>query len=393
MTDEWDRFLQKRLIHLEKEGRLRVLRPVEQAVRPVLLRGGRRLLNLSSNNYLGLAGHPALIEATRKAAGRGAGSTASRLIVGDDEAFHALEEKLAAFKGTEAALVFGSGYTANVGALSALLDSETAVFSDELNHASIVDGIRLSKAARYIYRHGDPDHLEALLKEADRKGFRRKLIVTDTVFSMDGDLAPLGALVELKERYGAALMVDEAHGGGVFGPRGEGVAHHLGVADRVDLHMGTFSKAFGVYGAYVAGRKGWIRYLFNTARSFIYTTALPPAVIGAIDTALDLVREAHDRREKLHRLARRFRGGLAAIGLDTAGSVTQIVPAVIGDSRRTLSFSRILEERGILAVAIRPPTVPDGTARIRFSLTADHEEADLDRVLSAVAEAADGILK
>jgi 8-amino-7-oxononanoate synthase len=384
---DWDAALEERLDALEEEDLLRRLRPVERAG-PLVYRDGSRLLNLSSNDYLGLARHPTLVEALRRAAERGVGATASRLVVGSDPEVAALEEKLAAFAGAEAALVFGSGYAANVGALSALLGREDAVFSDRLNHASIWDGIKLSGAALFRYRHLDLDHLESLLEEADRTGARRKLIVTDSVFSMDGDVAPLRELVELKERYGAALVVDDAHGGGVFGPRGEGYAFEVGVADDLDLVIGTFSKAFGVYGAYVAGRASWIRYLVNRSRTFVYTTGLPPPIIGAISASLDVVAEAGDARRALRDKAERFRTALSEHGLDTCGSATQIVPLLVGESAAALDLSRALEERGVLAVAIRPPTVPPGTARLRFSLMATHDDGELERAVEVLAEAA-----
>ncbi len=384
MSSSWEMFLQEQLACLEIGGRLRALQPVAGAQQPVLRRGDRRLINLSSNNYLGLADHPLLKEAAAKAATRGSGATASRLIVGHDLQVAELEEKVATFKGTEAALLFGSGYLANVGVLSALVGRGDVVFSDQLNHASIIDGIRLSKADCYRYQHRDMDHLEALLKQAAQKGYRRRLIVTDSVFSMDGDVAPLREIVWLKNRYDAALMVDEAHGGGVFGPHGEGYAAHAGVSREVDLTMGTFSKAFGVYGAYVAGGRDWIRFLINTCRSFIYTTALPPAVVGAIDAAVDLVESSHQLREALMAKAERFRRRLREMGFDTAGSTTQIIPVVIGGNREAVAFSRALEELGVLGVAIRPPTVPEGTARIRFSLMANHDDEDVDVALAAI---------
>jgi 8-amino-7-oxononanoate synthase len=383
----WEETLRGRLTRLEQEGRLRSLVPVTRAVDTVLERDGRSLINFSSNNYLGLANHPELMEAARIGARRGAGATASRLIVGHNEETERLEQDIAAFKGTEAALVFGSGYTANVGVLSALLQRGDAVFSDKWNHASIVDGIRLSGATLFRYRHQDMDQLEAQLRQAEKKGIRRKLIVTDTVFSMDGDVARLQDLVALKERYDAALMVDEAHGGGVFGPYGEGVAHHMGLAGKVDLHMGTFSKAFGVVGAYVAGNRTWISYLVNTCRPFIYTTALPPVVIEMIRTSLRLVREAGDRRIALHRNADRFRKQLKALGLNVGPSESQIVPLIVGDVHATIKLSQSLMESGVLAVPIRPPTVPEGTARLRFSLMATHTEEHLETAIDAIERA------
>jgi 8-amino-7-oxononanoate synthase len=298
----------------------------------------------------------------------------------------ALEERLAAFQGTEAALVLGSGYLANVGVIPALVGPEDAVVCDRLDHASMWDGVRLSGARLYRYRHLDVDDLERALQRAAERGARRTLIVTETVFSMDGDIAPLQAIVELKERYGAALLIDEAHAEGTFGPSGEGVARALGVSDRVDLHLGTFGKAFGVYGAYVAGRRFWIEHLVNSARSFVFSTALPPAVIAGVGAALDVVASAHDLRRELHRKSAHFRTALADLGLDICGSQSHIVPLVVGASENALALSQALEERGVLAVAIRPPTVANGSARLRFSLTAAHLDSDLEMALEAIRD-------
>jgi 8-amino-7-oxononanoate synthase len=380
----WEEDLARALAEREEQGLLRTLRPYRRLRgAKVLTPEGRELLDLSSNDYLGLASHPALAEAAARAArASGTGGRASRLIVGDDPAYHELEGRLAEHKGADAALVLGSGYAANVGVIPALAGPGDALFSDRLNHASIVDGCRLSRAEVHRYRHCDLDHLEDLLRSSPA---RRRLIVTDTVFSMDGDVAPLRELVELKELYGAALMVDEAHAAGVFGPHGEGLAHEVGVEEAVDLQLGTFSKAFGVYGAYVAGRGAWIRHLENTCRSLIYSTALPPPVVAAATAALELIRGADEERAALRRKAERLRGRFAELGLETCGSTTQIVPMVVGESDRALAASRALEERGVLAVAVRPPTVPAGTARLRFSLSAAHEDGDLERVLDAVA--------
>jgi 8-amino-7-oxononanoate synthase len=383
----WDALLEEQLELLAGEGLVRTLRPVEREAGAVVVRDGRRLVNLSSNDYLGLSRHPELARAAAEATAEGAGSTASRLIVGDDPRYEALERSTAAFKGTGAALVVGSGYLANVGVLAALLGRDDAVFSDRLNHASVWDGIRLSGARLHRYRHGDVDQLEAMLASAGRGPGRRKLIVTESVFGMDGDVAPLREIVELKEHYGAALMLDEAHGGGVFGRHGEGLAHELGVADRVDLHMGTFSKAFGVYGAFVAGSESWIRYLTTSCRTFIYSTALPPPVVAAIAAALEVVRAAHDRRQALREKAERLRTGLVRRGFDIGASTTQIVPVVVGESDAAVALGRALEERGVLAVPIRPPTVPRGAARLRLSVTSEHSDADLERALDALEDA------
>jgi len=317
---------------------------------------------------------------------RGAGATASRLVVGTDTEAVALERELAAWKGTEAALLFGSGYAANLGVLTALLGRGDAVFSDSLNHASIIDGCRLSGAAIHRYGHCDADHLASLLESA--RDAHRKLIVTESVFSMDGDVAPLAEIAELVERHDAALVVDEAHAAGVFGPRGEGLVRELGLGDRVDLTIGTLGKGFGVYGAYVAGAQVWIDWLVNACRPFIFTTALPPAVVGGVRAALELVSEAGDLREFLRARAQEFRARLRALGLDTAGSTTQIVPIVVGSNELALAFAEHLERNGVLGIAIRPPTVPEGTARIRLSLTAAHTDEHLEQALAAVRAAA-----
>ena len=381
VATEWEQFLAEELDRRAEAGLLRSLREFQREGAWVVAQDGRRLLNFSSNDYLGLASHPDVLDAAARVAARAGGATASRLIVGTDAAYAEVERKLAEFQGTEAALVFGSGYLANVGVISCLVGRGDAVFSDSLNHASIIDGCRLSRAAIHRYGHGDIDELEAMLQGS---GGERKLIVTESVFSMNGDVAPLAEIVELKERYGAALLVDEAHADGVFGPHGEGYAHELGIADRVDLHLGTFGKAFGVYGAYVAGSSLWVRYLVNASRSFVFTTGLPAAVIAAVDAALDVVYAADDLRAELQEKARRFRTQLASLGLDTSGSSTQIVPIVTGASDAAVALSAALEEAGVLAVAIRPPTVPTGTARLRFSLTALHADRDVEDALNAV---------
>jgi 8-amino-7-oxononanoate synthase len=317
---------------------------------------------------------------------KGTGATASRLMAGTDYDYVALESAVAFFKGTEAALVFGSGYLANVGTIPSLVGRHDAVFSDRLNHASIVDGINLSGARAYRYRHNDMEQLEQMLAGAE--GAERKLIVTETLFGMDGDLAPLERIVELKDRYGAALMVDEAHAVGVLGPEGRGWAHAAGVAGRVDVHMGTFSKAMGLYGGYVAGRESWIRYLVNTARSFVYTTGLPPAVIGGVSAAIEMVMAADYERMRITHLSRRFRQGLAALGVGTGNSVSQIQPVVLGGAAEVVDLSRRLEDLGVMAVPIRPPTVPQGGARLRFSICATHTDEDIDLALRALATVA-----
>lgn len=338
--------------------------------------GGKKLLNMSSNNYLGLAHDPQIMAAGEKAARQwGAGGTASRLVLGNYPLYDELEQRLAQWKQREEALVFANGYQANTGVLAALAGRGDVVFSDRLNHASIVDGIVLSRAEHVRYRHNDWEHLAFLMEK--HQGTKRKWIVTDSLFSMDGDKAPLLELIKLRERYGAFLMVDEAHAGGVRGERGQGLCHELGIASKVDVLMGTFSKAFGVYGAYVCADQVVIRHLRSKARSLIYSTALPPGVVGSTIAALTQIEADEWRRQALQHNAQLFRRLLAEKGFAVASDDTQIVPITLGENERALQFSQKLWERGIAAVAIRPPTVPDGTARIRFTVMATHQPEEL----------------
>ncbi len=344
---------------------------------------GQVLLNLSSNDYLGLAQDPRLIKAAQTAAARwGAGAGASRLVVGHLALHEAVEARLAAFKGTQAAVIFSTGYMANLGVISALVGAGDAVYCDKLNHASIYDGIKLSGANLLRFPHRDLNRLEDLLQQS--QGHRRRLIITDSVFSVDGDLAPLAELVALKERFGAALMIDEAHATGVLGERGAGLAEALGLTERIEVHLGTFSKALGSLGGYVAGDRRLIDYLHNRARSFIYSTALAPPVLGAIEAALEIVVREPERRAYLREESEKFRRGLESAGLDTLGSETQIVPVLVGNNGRTLEFAARLRSQGLMAVALRPPTVPPGRARVRFSLSAAHSPEDLRRALETI---------
>lgn len=383
--------MEQELAELKQSAVLRTLR-VSHTVREhpgYILRedASRPLLNLSANDYLGLSQHPAILKAMQAALLKeGAGAGASRLVTGNRAAYAELEQAIAEWQSCEAALVFANGYMANTGVIQAVVGRDDVVFSDRLNHASIVDGILLSRAELVRYRHNDMEHLAALLhKHRDR---RRKLIVTDSVFSMDGDQAPLQELVLLKQAYGAMLMVDEAHSGGVYGSSGEGLCHELGVKDDVDIHMGTFSKAFGVYGAYLCGSRTLIDILVNKARPLIYSTALPPSLLAGIAQALILVQQEHWRRERLQAAARRFRTSLSKAGLlvGSGGGGSPIVPILIGGNETALQFSAMLEERGIAAVAIRPPTVPDGTARIRFTLSAAHTDKELQGAAECIRE-------
>jgi 8-amino-7-oxononanoate synthase len=376
--------IQQELDHLESQHLRRRLQIVEAILPGGRVRIGKReFLNLSSNDYLGLAGDTRLIRASQGAAAAwGAGSTASRLIVGTLALHQQVEEDVAAFKGTARAVLFNTGYMANVGVIAGLMGKGDVILSDKLNHASIIDGMRLSEAAFFRYPHRDLERLEALLKK--HSGARRLLIVTDSVFSVDGDVAPLRELVALKERYGAWLMIDEAHATGVLGTTGAGLAEACSLTGKIEIHMGTFSKALGSFGAYVAGEAPFVELLHNRARSLIYSTALPPAVLGAMQAALAIVRQEPFRRVSLLNQASRFRDRLQEAGFDTLDSETQIIPVLVGDNAGALEFASRLQEEGIMAVAIRPPTVPPGGARLRLSLSAAHGAADLDRAVALI---------
>ena len=348
---------------------------------------GREVLLLCSNNYLGLATHPALIEAALTATARyGVGTGGSRLISGSMEPHAQLEEALAAFKGSQAALLFNSGYAANTGILQGLFGADDLIFSDAINHASIVDGCRLSKARTIIYPHADVAALEALMlvEAPHRKG--RWVIVTDGVFSMDGDLAPLPELVRLKQRFDALLMVDDAHGSGVLGAHGRGTAEHLGCQGQIDLQMGTLGKALGCAGAYLAADRAVIDTLINRSRSFIFSTSLPPAVPAAALAALQLVDSAEGARlrQDLERNRRCFAERLQKGGCDLLGSQTQIIPVLTGEPAPTMAAAARLLAGGVFIQGIRPPTVPAGRCRLRATLMAQHSEAELIRAADLV---------
>jgi 8-amino-7-oxononanoate synthase len=376
--------LAQELEELELQDLRRRLLPVEEVLPGGKVRvQGRVLLNLSSNDYLGLAQDSRLIVAAQAAADRwGVGAGASRLVSGHLAFHEAVEAKLADFKGTEAAVIFSTGYMTNLGVIAALVGPGDGVFCDRLNHASIYDGIKLSGAELKRFPHRDLNRLEKLLMEAPSVSTR--LIITDSVFSVDGDLAPLREMVNLKERYGAVLMIDEAHATGVLGSKGAGLAEALGLGAKVDVHMGTFSKALGSLGGYAAGDRRFIDYLHNKARAFIYSTAIPPPVLGAIDRALDLVIQQPERRHYLLDQAEIFRYELNRAGFDTLGSETQIIPVLVGENARTLEFAVRLREEGLMVVALRPPTVPPGKARVRFSLSAAHSSQDLSQARETI---------
>jgi 8-amino-7-oxononanoate synthase len=369
---------------LAAKGLRRAIEPLDSPQGPVVEVGGRRLVNLCSNDYLGLAADPRLRRAAADACEReGAGSGASRLVAGDLPVHRALEARLAAWNGVEAALLFNAGYLANAGVPAALVGRDDAIFSDVLNHASIVDGCLLSRAELVRYRHRDVEELDALLA---RTKARRKLVVTDAIFSMDGDAAPLRDLADVCDRRGAMLYVDEAHAAGVLGPTGAGLAEALGLQHRVDVHMGTLGKALGAFGAYVAGEGRLRDLLVSRARTFIFTTALPPAPCAAALAALDIVRDEPARRARLQLLCARMKAGLLAQGFDVSAVESPIFPVVLGREARALRASALLRERGFFVRAIRPPTVPRGTSRLRVALSAAHEAGHVDGFLGALAE-------
>jgi len=378
-------FISKELKALQDAGLYRRLRRVEGAQDATLTIDGREVINFSSNNYLGIANHPSLAAAAKAAIDRyGCGSGASRLISGNMTLHEELEAKLAEFKGTQAALVFNSGFQANTGILSTLAGEGDVIFSDALNHASIIDGCRLSRAKTEVYRHCDLDQLEMLLKDAPSGA--RKLIVTETIFSMDGDEAPLAGIVELAEKFAAMVMVDEAHATGIFGSNGAGVAAKLGLGERVAIQMGTLGKALGGFGAYVAGSHALRDLLINRCRSFIFTTALPPVVMAMALSAIDLVRHEPQRRAALWENARSLKQGLRGLGFELGRSESPILPLIIGEAEKCMKFSEQLLARGVFAQGIRPPTVPPGTSRIRMTVMATHTAAHLERALKAFGE-------
>jgi 8-amino-7-oxononanoate synthase len=366
----------ERLEELRASGLHRRLRLVEGPQGPRVLLDEREVLLLCSNDYLGLAGHPRLREAAAEAAMRwGTGAGASRLISGTMEPHRQLERRLARFEGYESALLFGSGYLANTGTIAALAGRGEVVFSDQLNHASIIDGCRLARAETFVYRHGDIEHLAWGLREAKGRG---GLIVTDGVFSMDGDVAPLVELRELARRHQCRLMVDEAHATGALGPGGRGSVAAASLSGEVDVVMGTLGKALGSYGAYVCASRELRDYLVNSARPFIFSTAPPPPVLAASLAALELLETEPDRVERLRANAIALREALAGEGLATMGDrVTQIVPLQIGEAEPTMALCERLLERGVFAQGIRPPTVPEGSSRLRFTVMATHRVEEL----------------
>jgi 8-amino-7-oxononanoate synthase len=378
--------LTAKLAEVEHSGLYRRLRSVSGAQDATVMLDGHEVLLLSSNNYLGLANHPALKRAAQEAIEHcGCGAGASRLISGTMVLHQELERRLAAFKNTEAALVFPTGYHANLGIISALMSPGDLILSDAFNHASIIDGCRLSRAHVQVFRHGDMTHLAQLLTACPQSG--QRLIVTDSVFSMDGDVAPLVDIVTLARRHNAWVMVDEAHATGVFGAHGAGVVEELGLENEVEIQMGTLGKALGGLGAYVAGSRELIEWLINRARSFIYTTGVPPAVTASALAALDIVAQEPERRQQLWDNAAFLRRGLETLGYTLGPTCSPILPVLIGEAHHTMALAEALLRRGVFAHGIRPPTVPEGTSRLRVTPMATHSREQLTQALAAFAAA------
>jgi glycine C-acetyltransferase len=378
-------YLKDELAKLDAGGLLLHPRTLEGPQRARARFDGRDVINLASNNYLGLADHPRLNEAAARAASElGAGSGAVRTIAGQMTIHRELERRFADFKHAEDALMFQSGFTSNSGTVAALLGKEDVIVSDRLNHASIIDGARLSRAEIQVFEHKDPEHADRLLAETARPG-RRQLLVSDTVFSMDGDIAPLPALVEVAEHRGAIMMVDDAHGTGVLGDGGSGTVDHFGLHGRVDIQVGTLSKAIGVLGGFIAGPRHLIEWLQNRGRPYLFSTSAPPSVVMACMAALDVLRDEPGRLERLRSNATMFKEGLQGLGFDTGASETPITPVIAGEAQTAQTLARRLFEEGVFAPAIVFPTVPLDRARVRTIVTADHTEQDLHEALEVFA--------
>jgi glycine C-acetyltransferase len=372
----------------KEAGTFQRLRELQSACEPVSIFDGREVINLASNNYLGLANHPKLVEASIEAARRyGAGSGAVRTISGTMSLHVELEERIAAFKNVEACVVFQSGFAANSGTVSAVLTPEDHIISDELNHASIIDGCRLSKAKIHVFAHRDLQVAEQKLQALEGVP-GRKLLITDGVFSMDGDIGPLAGLAALAERYGAIMMVDDAHSSGVLGRNGRGTVDHFGLHGRVDIQVGTLSKAIGVLGGYVCGSRVLIDYLHHRARPFLFSTSHPPAVAAACLAAFDILETEPERIELLWSNTRRFQAGLRGAGLSIGSSETPITPILVGDAAKAFEFSRELFEAGVFATGIGFPTVPQGKARVRTIVTAAHSVKQLDQAVESIVRVA-----
>jgi glycine C-acetyltransferase len=383
-------YLSDQLTELKNKGTYFHVRVLEDEQAPECTFDGKHVINLASNNYLGLTTHPRLreaaLEATRK---YGVGSGAVRTIAGTMKVHMELEEKIARFKNVEASVVFQSGFTANAGTVSAVLGKEDFIISDELNHASIIDGARLSRAKILVFRHKDTAHAEEQLKSVAKEA-GRKLLITDGVFSMDGDIAPLPALCDVAEKYGAIMMVDDAHSSGVLGKNGRGTIDHFGVHGRVDIQVGTLSKAIGALGGYVCGTRDLIEFLYHRGRPFLFSTSHPPSVAATCIAAFQVLEQEPERIEKLWENTRYFKKELGNLGFDIGGrntpkSETPITPIITGEGRLAMEFSRELFKDGVMATGIAFPTVPEGKARIRTIMTATHTRQELDKALEVLA--------
>ena len=375
-----------KLQQLAARSLIRRLMSTGSATGPTVSLGGQKVILLSSNDYLGLATHPGVVDAAVRATKQyGAGSGASRLICGSLPPHEQLETALSTFKQTEAALVFSSGYLANLGAIISLIGRGGLILAERLCHASLLDGCRLSGADLRVYHHADSAHVEALLKQ--RATARPTLIVTDGLFSMDGDVAPLPELAALAQQYGAMLYVDDAHGTGVMGPAGRGTIEHFGLEKQIPFHMGTLGKALGSSGAYVAGPHDLIDILINTSRPFIFTTAPPPGSMAAAQAALSVLQREPDRRVRLWSNRERVKTGLQRLGFHLTPTVSPILPILIGDAAKAVSFAEQLLLHGVYAPAIRPPTVPEATSRIRVTVSSEHSHEQIDEALLAFAKA------
>ena len=385
--------LTEQLNDLKQRGTYFKLRILEDEQGPVCTYDGKKVINLASNNYLGLCDHPKLREAAIAATEKyGVGSGAVRTIAGTMRIHMELEEKIAAFKGVEACVVFQSGFTANAGTVSSILGKEDFILSDELNHASIIDGARLSRAKIKVFRHKDVAHAEELLKEIQNEP-GRKLLITDGVFSMDGDIGPVDKLCDLADKYGAIMMVDDAHASGVLGRNGRGSVDHFHCTQRVDVQVGTLSKAIGALGGYVCGSRDLIDYLYHRARPFLFSTSHPPSVAATCIAAFDLLESEPERIERLWDNTRYFKQQLTDAGFDVGGrttpaSETPITPILIGDGRKTMEFSKALFDAGVMATGIAFPTVPEGKARIRTIMTSEHTREQIDQALDTLSTVA-----
>ena len=369
------------------------LRELDDAQAPVCTYDGRKVINLASNNYLGLCNHPKLEEAAIQAIREhGVGSGAVRTIAGTMRIHMELERKIAAFKNVEACVVFQSGFTANAGTVGSILGKDDFILSDELNHASIIDGARLSKAKIKVFRHKDVAHCEQLLQEIEHEP-GQKLVITDGVFSMDGDIGPVGELAALAEKYGAIMMVDDAHASGVLGRNGRGSVDHFGAHGKVDVQVGTLSKAIGALGGYVCGSQDLIDFLYHRARPFLFSTSHPPSVAATCIAAFDILESEPERIARLWDNTAYFKQQLAGLGFDIGGhstpaSETPIIPIILGEGRATMAFSKALFEAGVMATGIAFPTVPEGKARIRLIMTSEHTRPQLDQALGTLEQTA-----